>query len=372
MRALQFIEALSPNHEIKVLLPRVEESSIPREFRGTSPSEQSPELIPYDSDGPLTRLRRLGAALLRGRSLQSSLFHQEHLGQLIRKHAPQVDLVILQLARLHPHLDDLGDARCFFDLIDSLTLNFEKRAEVDSSWLRPLISLEARRLLAAEKHILERAELSFVVCDRDRNFLLERTGIPANRIHTLPLNRPSSKTSSVSNPPDPTLVFTGNLGYFVNADGLKWFLNEVWPHLSSNLPRLRLKVAGSRPGATLVRLLNRTPGVFLVENPNDLRREIASAHIAIAPLRAGSGVPVKIIEGWAERVPVVASPWAAEGIDGLAGEDLLIANTPKQWKEAIQSLLQSEKLRAHLIKSGEQRLALWSTSILDKAINSYI
>ena len=372
MRALQFIEALSPQHEVKVLLPRTEETSIPDEFSDVSPTSPKIELIPYDTDGPLIRLLKLGSALLRGRPLQSSLFHHRHLGRLIREHAPQADLVILQLARLHPHIEDLRETPCVFDLIDSLALNFEKRAEVDTPWLRPLFKLEAKRLLSAEKDVLEKATLSFVVCDRDRDFLLERTQTPRNRIRTLPLNRPRSKALSVPKAPQPTLVFTGNLGYFVNADGLKWFIREIWPRLSFTFPELRLKVAGSRPAPSLVRLLNRTSGVFLVEGPEDLRREIASAHVAIAPLRAGSGVPVKIIEGWAEGVPVIASPWAAQGIDGNADEDLLIAETPEQWEKAIQRLLESEDLRCHLILGGEKRLAPWSALRLKEALNGCI
>ncbi len=52
-------------------------------------------------------------------------------------------------------------------------------------------------------------------------------------------------------------------------------------------------------------------------DPADLRAELRRGAIAIAPLRAGSGTPIKILEAMAEGVPVVATPAALAGLDGL-------------------------------------------------------
>jgi hypothetical protein len=56
-------------------------------------------------------------------------------------------------------------------------------------------------------------------------------------------------------------------------------------------------------------------------------------------------------------VPVVASPWAAAGVGGRSGEDLLVAETPGEWVEAILHLLEAPETRRRLAAAGYARLA---------------
>jgi glycosyltransferase involved in cell wall biosynthesis len=165
----------------------------------------------------------------------------------------------------------------------------------------------------------------------------------------------------------PRLVFTGNLGYFVNADAISWWLREVWPLLAARRPELRLVVAGDRPRPSLRRAVaaaaraagaaGATAAVTVVESPPDLPGLLAGAVAALAPMRCGSGVPLKILEAWSQGVPVVASPWAAAGTTGVPGEDLLVAGSPRQWVEALEGLLQDPAQRRRLASNGRRRLA---------------
>jgi glycosyltransferase involved in cell wall biosynthesis len=59
----------------------------------------------------------------------------------------------------------------------------------------------------------------------------------------------------------------------------------------------------------------------------------------VAPLRAGSGTPNKVLEAMAAGVPVVATPAAAAGLDFLAGNELAVAADNWQLAQAIALLL---------------------------------
>ncbi len=280
--------------------------------------------------------------------------------------APKHDLGILQLVRLASHLDDFGDIPIVVDLIDSLALNFSRRAEVDRPWLAPVLELEARLLARAEQRLAERAERLLVVCERDRQAIVNR--LPPALAAKVAVVRLSVEEPEADPPVGgeklwregdvgPVLALTGNLGYFVNADAVTWWLRDVWPALHRVRPDVRLVVAGARPAPSLRRAIERA-GARLIESPRDLRAILSQATLALAPMRCGSGVPIKVLEAWAAGVPVLASSWAAAGTTGIPGEDfLLVGQDPVEWVSAVTSLLDNPAARRRLAENGRRRLA---------------
>ncbi len=80
--------------------------------------------------------------------------------------------------------------------------------------------------------------------------------------------------------------------------------------------------------------------------------EIASARVVIAPLRAGSGTRIKILEAWAAARPVVATELAAEGLECQNSRHLIIANEPAAFAAAIVGLNCDSSLRADIAANG--------------------
>ena len=272
-----------------------------------------------------------------------------------------VDVVILQLTRLAEYANHIGDTPLLVDFIDSLALNFEQRARFDRVWRRPVLRFEARRLLKAEAQLLKRSVGGLIVSGRDRDWLAAR--VPdhvADGLTVVPLVIPARPQAAVRNP-DVTvtvrLVFTGNLGYFVNDDAIRWFLRMVWPSLHRTRPEIVLTIAGARPRRGLRRLVaSAGGGVELLDTPPDLASILAAAHVSLAPMRAGSGVPVKVLEAWAGGIPVVASPWAAAGAAGHHDENLLIAHTASEWCAAVIRLIDDGSLAGRLAHAGRRRV----------------
>jgi len=355
------LELLAPEHHVTLLTPRPAAGQPP-------PASLPPgaALATYRRGFP-GAVNGLARAAARGFPMQSGWFYSSDLRRQLRLLAPRADLVVLQLVRLAAHRDDAGATPVLVDLIDDLALNFARRAAVDRWWLRPVLALEARLLARAQRRLAGRAAGVLLVGDRDGREMAER--LPAAlacRIRTVGLavepsgDAPRAVDGAALSGEPPRLVFTGNLGYFVNDDAISWWLREVWPALAARRPDLRLVVAGDRPRPRLRRIVAAAGGVTgavtLVESPPDLRPLLAGATVAVAPMRSGSGVPVKILEAWAQGVPVVASPWAAAGTTGVPGEDLLVASSPRQWADVLSGLLQDVSARRRLAANGRRRL----------------
>jgi glycosyltransferase involved in cell wall biosynthesis len=73
-----------------------------------------------------------------------------------------------------------------------------------------------------------------------------------------------------------------------------------------------------------------------------------NAKIAVAPLRAGGGSRVKILEAFAHDVPVVSTAIGAVGLAVGQGEHLLIADGAADFAVAVRRLWEDGALRARL------------------------
>lgn len=361
IRAVQTLDFLaSGGHEATLLTPE------PGPGQPPPPANAPYRIETYRPTRGLSSLHGMGRVLVKNLPLQSGLFYQPDLGRKLRELAPRMDLGILQLVRLAVHLEDFGRTPLLVDLIDSLSLNFSLRAEVDRVWLRPLLKVEARLLALGERKLAERAAGMIVVCERDRQALVNR--LPPDLAARVSVVRLAVRERHVEAPEErerlwregdkgPVLAMTGNLGYFVNVDAITWWLDEVWPALRRVRPDIRVVVAGERPAAAVRRAVAKA-GVRLIESPKDMRSIIAQATLSLAPMRCGSGVPIKVLEAWAVGVPVVATPWAVAGTSGRQGEDFRLVGThPIEWVHAIEELLNDPAARQRLAESGRRRLA---------------
>lgn len=360
MRALQMLDFLSSEHEVTLLTPA------PGKDQPAPPADAPYRVELYQAGGGRAFLSGISRAVLRRLPLQTGLFYQPDLGRRLRELAPQHDLGILQLVRLAVHVDDFGETPIVVDLIDSLSLNFSLRAAVDRWWMTPPLKVEARLLAVAERRLAERAVRMLVVCERDRQALANR--LPPELAAKVAVVRLSIRERKVDVPQEreqlwregdegPVLVITGNLGYFVNMDAVTWWLRDVWPALRRARPDVRLVVAGDRPSANLRQAVEKAGG-RLIESPKDMRSVIAQATISLAPMRCGSGVPIKVLEAWAVGVPVLATSWAVAGTSGRQGEDfLLVGQHPVEWVTAILELLANPEARQWLVANGRRRLA---------------
>lgn len=341
-RAAGLIEVLAERHQIRVL------SLVGPSFEPEPPPCPGVTLEVLRVPAAWVAFKAVtgGIATLGGgrRPVQVALFDLPALARQAGEVAAEMrpDLVVVQLSRLAGVLPALAGQRVALDLIDSLALNMEQRA-ARSGLLGPFWRAEARRLLAWERAAVAEAALATVVAERDRVYL------GGSRVQVLPFGIAVPEALPArEEKPDYELVMTGNLGYFPSVEGAGFFIREVWPLLCAARPEIRLLLAGARP-ARAVRRLALNPGVDLAADPADLRAELRRGAIAIAPLRAGSGTPIKILEAMAEGLPVVATPAALAGLDGLPQGAAARASTAAEFRDAILRLL------AEPVAAEEQR-----------------
>ncbi len=147
------------------------------------------------------------------------------------------------------------------------------------------------------------------------------------------------------------IVFSGNLEYHPNRSAIRYFHDQIWPGLRDRWPKLQWTLVG-RNHEDMERRLAADPRVYFTGPVPDAITRMASAQVAVVPLLAGSGTRIKIIEAWAAGLPVVSTSIGAEGLPAQHGRDLLIADTPRDFVEAVSSILESHTLSKALSRNG--------------------
>lgn len=146
-----------------------------------------------------------------------------------------------------------------------------------------------------------------------------------------------------------TMIFSGSFRYFANHEAMVWFTSKVLPIVRTAIPEARLIITGDHANLPLPVM----DGVELTGYLDDVRPEIASSWISLAPLRSGGGTRLKILEAMSLGTPVVATSKGAEGLDVRHGEHLLIADEPESFAREVIKLLQDSRLRSSLSTHAE-------------------
>ena len=135
------------------------------------------------------------------------------------------------------------------------------------------------------------------------------------------------------------LIFVGSDNAF-NAEGLEWFLRQVWPIVQRNAPDAALDVCGSVNRAISLRVA----GVTFHGPVPSLDSFYRDAAIAIVPLLHATGLNIKLVEAAAFGRAVVTTPGTLAGAPFLQNA-AVVAESPAEFAQALLRLLDDPGLR---------------------------
>ncbi|HCM59079.1 MAG TPA: hypothetical protein DIS74_01595 [Bacteroidales bacterium] len=209
-------------------------------------------------------------------------------------------------------------------------------AEELSPLRKAYLSNLSRRLLAFEKQAANNFDAVVPISEPDLRWFTEAAkGKPVCLSET-----GAEEAARMPEPPDADqrVGFIGSMNWHPNVEGVKWFINSVWPCILEKMPSAKLQIAGRGLGQGKNPL---PPGknIVIAGETDDARAFMASCHVIIAPLFAGSGLRIKIIDAMSAGRPVVATPVAVEGLHAANGRELSVASDAPSFCSALFSLL---------------------------------
>jgi glycosyltransferase involved in cell wall biosynthesis len=256
---------------------------------------------------------------------------------------------------------DKDQPRLVFDAHNAVWTIVERMGQNMPWYLQPVLREETRRVRLYEGMLVQRCDHTLAVTEIDRQMLLQARdalnhggpGRPPS-ITVVPIAVDTNVLQPVFRQPGSTNLLTlGTLHYPPNADGIRWFLQEVFPRVLQSVPDARLTIVGKNPPQDFQELAKKQAGKIVVTGyvPN-VTPYLEKSALMVVPVRAGSGMRVRILEAFAQAMPVVTTTKGLEGIDAKPGEDVLVADTPQDYAAAVVQLLRDISLQRKLATNG--------------------
>ncbi|WP_414898726.1 glycosyltransferase [Rhodovulum sp. YEN HP10] len=235
-------------------------------------------------------------------------------------------------------------ARLVFNTVDLHGLRELREARIAGSTAR---AFAAQTTFARERDIIQRCDATILLSEAEMNELSPTLG-HAN-LHLIPMvNEFSPPRAGYSQRRG--LMFIGGFAHHPNIDAVEYILDELWTPIRARDPEMVLKIVGPHFPA---RLRDRLPeGVEALGFVPDLGAALEQVRLSLAPLRYGAGIKGKIGTSLSHGVPCVATSLAAEGMGLQSGRDILVADTPEAFAEAVLSLHGDEMLWTRMSRAG--------------------
>ena len=154
-----------------------------------------------------------------------------------------------------------------------------------------------------------------------------------------------------------TLVLSGKMSYHANVTAALHLVHEIMPSVWEQHPEVKVWLAGKDPTAELTALSSDAVlrgRIAITGTVPDLRPYLRQSTLAVAPVPYGAGIQNKVLEAMACGAPVIASPQACSALQVQPGYDLLMANHPTAFADAIIHLIGDKRQQQALGAAARQ------------------
>ena len=153
------------------------------------------------------------------------------------------------------------------------------------------------------------------------------------------------------------VLHLGTMFWMPNIEGVMWFVREVWPKVVAKIPEVSFTIVGKNPPSEIRELSNNgteRSSIKVTGYIPDPQPYLERAAVFVVPLLSGSGMRVKIIDAWRWGLPIISTSIGAEGIHCTPGENILLADDPYAFAQAIVKVLQEPSLSERLRLNGRR------------------
>ena len=228
--------------------------------------------------------------------------------------------------------------------------------------------MEFRKMLRYERAVVCKFQHVIAVSENDRSLMTR--WVDGDRVTVVPTGvdlahyRPEpAECEPKSDACAPLITFVGAMDWEPNVDGVEYFCTEVWPSIKAEVPQARFRIVGRNPDRRVQKWAsnstnaNNDGSIEVTGRVPSIVEHLRQSAVVIVPLRIGGGTRLKIYEAMATAKAVVSTTVGAEGLDVHHGRDIILADDPRSFAQAVIMLLRDRELRRRYEKAAVETAA---------------
>jgi sugar transferase (PEP-CTERM/EpsH1 system associated) len=334
LRAYYFIKHLSLKHEIYLFAVN-EDNPDEKSLEELRPFCKAIEVVHISKKQSVVNLAK--AIFQKNIPFQTAYFTSENgkrqLNQFIRQHKP--DAVFCHLIRMGEYMQDIKIENSLLDYMDTFSIGMKRYSESGSLVMRTPAKIEYKRLLHYENKLFNQFKNKIIISKQDQAYIPHEDN---SSIAIIPNGVDADFYIGTISEKKYDLLFIGNLSYAPNIYAIKYAAEKMMPLL----PALTLAVVGATPTEEISRLQSKN--IDIIGWVDDSRDAFNQARIMIAPMFISIGLQNKILQAMAMEIPCVISTMANNALGATPELEVLIADSPEDFKIQINRLLNDEEL----------------------------
>lgn len=213
------------------------------------------------------------------------------------------------------------------------------------------IEREGCRVEAWERKIVNLCEVTTAVSEVDAQYyrgIAEQPDRVMTFSNVIDLQTYAQIPSPVAGLKKPCIYLAGTFGHPHSPmdRAARWIIEEVLPLVKQEIPNVHFYMVG-RNSQVVWGGLN-DPAITVTGKVPSVLPYLCYADVAVVPLQFESGTRFKILEAGACRIPIVSTTLGAEGLPLAHGQEILLADTPKDFAKSIIKLIKDKILAGQL------------------------
>ena len=280
----------------------------------------------------------------------SRFFFKEYSTQLIHT-LQQTTFDIVQLEGLFmasyiPIIKQYSNAKIVLRAHNIEYQIWDRHLKNENNWLKKqYLSLQNKRLKAFELLAFQNVDAIVTITNEDKKIVSSL--VPKALVHTCVtgINLDHYKIATEVKEPN-TLFHFASMDWMPNSEAVDWLLQHVWIDVVKLIPDAKLVLAGRGMPDRFKKLAS--SHVKVIDNVENSSAFYHHYDIMLVPLWSGSGLRIKLVEGFAYGKAIITTTIGAEGIAYTNQKDVLIADTAKEFTAAIVTLLKNQQQKQTL------------------------
>lgn len=167
------------------------------------------------------------------------------------------------------------------------------------------------------------------------------------------------------------VVFTGWYEYWPNEDAALRLVRHARALREEGVP-LELRLVGRDPTARMREAALGATNVEITGAVDDVAPHVESAHVFAAPLHAGSGTKLKILEAMAAGRLVLTTPIGAEGLPLEDGRHALVAPDEDAFRARLRDVLTGKVSPSEVARIGAEARRLVEGAFSQSAVTERV